>query len=348
MNDAPETLTPDRHRLLKEHLMNAIAGDPVSSAPRSRRHLGWLAAPPLVVGLAAAVTLVVPGQHPADRHAVVAPAAAPSRPATPLACPPTAAASTAASSAASTAAATAEATDPAGQPAPQDPVPALAAAARAAAAKPAPDVKDNQFVYTRTLQRIDGGPACVRKVWNSADGRSEGLIIDPRGGTMRYSANPQGQPPSLAAPTYRYLASLPTDPQSLLLLVHAGTQDNGKDKDTDPNLVAFRKIEDLLITQLMPPAVGGAFCQATTAVPGVTVVSDAVDLLGRHGIGVTGSDGTDRVEMIFDRDTCEYLGNRRTRLVDTQAQGGLRAGAVSEEAVVLRTVTDRAGQESEG
>ncbi|MFD5611548.1 CU044_5270 family protein, partial [Kitasatospora sp. NPDC127060] len=265
----------------------------------------------------------------------------------PAPCPAGAAAPSASASPTAATAATASA-DPTERPTTKDPLQELAEAATAAAARPAPDVRDGQFVHTRTVERIDGGSACVRKVWSSADGRSEGLIVDPWHGTMKLSGNRQNVPPSLAEPTYRYLAALPTDPDKLLPLLRAGAGSSSKDQDLDPDLVAFREAESLLTTQLMPPAVGAAFCRTVATLPGVSVVPDAVDLLGRHGIGVTGEDGTDRVQLIFDRNTCELLGDKRVRLVDTSAQGGLRAGAASEEAIVLRAVTDRAGQETEG
>ncbi|MFD5468100.1 hypothetical protein ACFWIQ_35615, partial [Kitasatospora sp. NPDC127059] len=59
--------------------MSEIAGNPAVRKPRSRRRLGWLAAPPLVVGLAAATALIIPGQQATGGRTAIAPANAPGR-----------------------------------------------------------------------------------------------------------------------------------------------------------------------------------------------------------------------------------------------------------------------------
>ncbi|WP_051966537.1 CU044_5270 family protein [Kitasatospora mediocidica] len=366
MNDSPEMLSADRQRLLKEHLMNEITRDAAAKAskprskPRSmpRRQIGWLAAPPLVVALAVAVALVGPAHHPHNGLVPTDPLVSsdPTHSASPTPVPsprPSASASASASPSGAAAGVASPAlsicpkaslppVDTTAPTAPGDPVQALAAAARSVAGAQAPQVKDSQFVYTETLQRFDGQQACVRKDWVPLDGVSQGLIIDPQNGTMGLTPA-QGVAASLAAPNYRYLASLPTDPAQLLQRVYAeSAKASGRDG------AAFRTIENVLITQLLPPAVEGAFCQTAAAVPGATVEPDAVDLLGRHGIGVVRADGMDRMELIFDRTTCAFLGHRDVRITDTSQQGGPPAGSVFESAVMLRAVTDHAGELPQG
>jgi hypothetical protein len=209
---------------------------------------------------------------------------------------------------------------------------------------PTPEVKDSQFIYTETLEQFGTDNPCVRREWIAADGRSQGLIIDPRGGEMTFVPSSQGQA-SLASPNYRYLASLPTDPQKLLQRIYA--EGNNK-KGDEPTGAAFRAIENLLVYQLVPPAVGGAFCEAAAAIPGAEVVPDAVDLLGRHGIGVIRSDSSAQMELIFDPGTCAFLGHRDVQTADYSAQGGTPAGAIFSSAIVRQAVTDHVREQPQG
>lgn len=348
MTHEPEMLSADRHRLLKEHLMSEIARESVAKEPKPRR-LGWLVVPPLVVGLAAAVAVVAPGSRPSVSVAPGAPSPVHSAVPTPTGAPtpvptPTGHPAHPSPSLPPCATVAEHLANPSGSKVSGDPVQALAAAAEVAASKPAPVVKDSQFIYTESLQLSDTGEPCVRQEWIAADGKSEGLIIDPHSGEIGFTPNAGGLPTSLAVPNYRYLASLPTDPQKLLQKIYA----EGNLKGNEPNGAAFRTIENLLMYQLVPPAVGGAFCQAAAAVPGATVQPDAVDTAGRHGIGVTKSDGTSQMELIFDPNTCALLGHRDVTLVDNSAHGGSPAGAVYSSAILRQGVTDQVREQPNG
>ncbi|MFD8596072.1 CU044_5270 family protein [Kitasatospora sp. NPDC059646] len=340
MNDGSEMLAADRQRRLKEHLMNEIARQSATerSAPR-RRRLGWLIAPPAVVAVAAAVALLSTTQPTAPAPQAVAPGSSASPAPSPSAdtvltggesCP------TGSSPAGIT-------VRPAGSAPAGDPLQALTAAANAAAGKPAPQVKDQQFVYTETLVQHNTEQPCVRRDWVAADGRTQGLINDPFNGTMTYVPNAEGNPPSLHVPDLRYLATLPADPQRLLEQVYADNPKGNPDRDG----TAFRTIANVVGSQLLTPAVGAAFCRAAAAVPGATLEADAVDAAGRHGIGVVRSDGTDRVELIFDRATCAFLGTHGVRLVKP-GENAPPVGSTYSSAVLRRAITDRAGERPAG
>ncbi|RAJ41860.1 hypothetical protein K353_02971 [Kitasatospora sp. SolWspMP-SS2h] len=341
MNHEPGTLPADRARLLKEHLMNEIARDHTTTAARRpRRRRGWLVAPPLVVGLAAAVALLATGHPTGDpAPAGAAPSATTGTP-TPTSTSTSASASPTASTCPDGAAPTDRASAPPSAPAGvTDARQAFTAAAQAAASKPVPQVDDSQFVYNETLQRFSGADACVRREWLALDGRTEGLIIDPGHDQMSYSPNSGGLPTSLFVPDYAFLAALPTDPQALLEQIRA---QNPKGGGGDPDGAAFRVISNLVSTQLLTPRVAATFCRAAAAVPGATFDLDAVDLTGRHGIGVIRADATDRMELIFDPNSCEYLGSRTVLLVTLE--GGDPAGTTFDTAVLRRAVTDKAGE----
>ncbi|MER5761530.1 CU044_5270 family protein [Streptomyces sp. NPDC002082] len=335
MNDMPEhadlaallpppakpELPADRQRLLRGHLMNEISNaEQRTDAVRWPKRLGWIALPALAGGLALTVMLTGGGGG-----APAAPQAA--------------------------------------RPAPVGAVQLLDRVAQVAASKPIEQVKDNQFTYIKSLVAFSGmnmqtnevipGTPHQRQIWLSVDGRTEGLVIDegkPRGSGRTKPGVPAPRPdggdvieprmipPSLSNPTYHYLAALPTDPDTLLKKIYDEVQTKSPSKDEK----AFSTIGDLLREQIAPPAVSAALYRAAAKIPGVTVVEDAVDASGRHGVAVSHvADGT-RTEWIFDRNSFEFLGQRDVVVGDSP--WGMPAGTVVGASAVLgRAVVDKAG-----
>ncbi|MEU8922423.1 CU044_5270 family protein [Kitasatospora sp. NPDC048545] len=302
MNNPHETLSADRRRLLREHLMREIAMD--AKAPRPQRRLVWLVAAPLAVGALAAVTLVVPGGH----HGATAPAAPASSAATP--------------------------TPATGTPLPEptDPAGLLSRAAKAVASRPAPAAGNAQFVYSREIQDGARQPVHERSSWLSVDGRSEGLIVDPTMGDGRttWHAALSDRPGAhrsagFDVPTYEFVSRLPTDPQQLLRqLLAADRSDSVAGMQMTPKLrnqIAFGDIQMIFQNVSAPPAVAGALMQAAAKIPGTSVVADEADANGRHGVAVVGTNGTMRVSLIFDKDTGAFLGLREVLLADLPPAG---------------------------
>ncbi|MFC9285306.1 CU044_5270 family protein [Streptomyces sp. NPDC057052] len=222
-------------------------------------------------------------------------------------------------------------------------------------------VDDGQFVYVRSTGAenegaFDGpvklGRTHERQVWFS---QRQGHVTDV-GLIREYGRDwpievgvPDGTDPKDAAvragferPTYAWLASLPTDPDALLKLLHANTHvEKGDDRDQE----VFDRIGDLVGEQVMPSATAAAFYRATARIAGVTEVADAVDAAGRHGIAIAREDtrhGT-RTEWIFDPRTLDYLGERTVFSRDTERA---KAGTVyATSAVLERAVVNKRGQE---
>ncbi|WP_371497330.1 CU044_5270 family protein [Kitasatospora sp. NBC_00374] len=313
MNDAPEMLAADRHRLLREHLMDEISRDQAAAAPRARRWPVWLA-PPLVVAAAMAGVLATASHHDSAPPP-----------------PPPAATSSAPATAAEL----------------------LERAAREAAARPAVPATRSQFLYTRTVSSGAYHPEPYsRQMWKALDGRTQGLIIDPTFGTAKNPEgraalvpNVQGEPASIVFPDHDYLAALPTDPAQLLARVRA----EGSGKSGQPDAEAFRAIGELIHGELLTPGVRAAFYRAAALIPGVTLVPDVVDATGRPGIAValvspegTG-DGAARSEWIFDPTGRTYLGRREVQVTDGREA---KAGTVLFTNVTVETaVVDRAEQQ---
>lgn len=232
----------------------------------------------------------------------------------------------------------------------------IAAAAMQTDATP---VRDDQFVYVRSLVRentgtFDGpvrlGALHQREVWTAQTpdpvartgwGRETGKDAVMPGRTLPIeSADPV--PVGIDRPTYKWLASLPTDPDALLELLYARTRvGEGESK----HQAVFGTIGDLLSTTIMPPANAAAFYKAVERIPGVTEIPDAVDAAGRHGVGITREDASSatRSEWIFDKDTFAYLGSRS--YLKDEARGITTDTLYGVDAVMERAVTDQHGEE---
>ncbi|MFJ1567531.1 CU044_5270 family protein [Streptomyces erythrochromogenes] len=186
----------------------------------------------------------------------------------------------------------------------------------------------------------------MRHQWNSPDGRDGWLIepgnTGPKGVTLA-GKNEKGETPTpyLNAPTYDYLAGLPTDPDVLLKKIYEETRGMGRGPDQE----AFTTIGDLLRSSYPPAELTVALYKAAAKIPGVVVVDDAVDAAGRHGLAVARLDehSGQREEWIFDRQTLTYLGERTVQVRGEAGEGGLiKPGTVVfTTAVMTRTVVDR-------
>ncbi|MFH7336810.1 CU044_5270 family protein [Streptomyces sp. KHY 26] len=221
-----------------------------------------------------------------------------------------------------------------------------------------PVLKPGQYVYIEskaadTFLKIVGDKSSLashalhkRQVWYSPDG-TKGWLIDPsvndrpEGETLSLP-DEQGNTPvaGLNNPSYDYLATLPTDPDTLLTKIYKETKGHGNSPDQE----AFTTIGDLLVESYPPPALSKALFKAAAKIPGVVTVHDAVDAVGRHGIAVARLDeqSGQREEWIFDRNTHVFLGERS---VQVRKAGGLDAvikpGTVLfTNAVLRRAVVD--------
>ncbi|MCX2181977.1 CU044_5270 family protein [Streptomyces sp. SKN60] len=180
-----------------------------------------------------------------------------------------------------------------------------------------------------------------RQIWNSTDG-TEGWLIDPAvtppGGEKldRTNENGTNEPAYLNAPTYDYLATLPTDPETLLKEIYKET----KGKGNNPDQEAFTTIGDLLNESLPPAELNTALFKAVGQIPGVVQVKNAVDAVGRQGIAVARLDETSgaRTEWVFDPKTYAYLGERTIQVRPNGGDSGLiEPGTVLyTEAVIVR------------
>lgn len=204
--------------------------------------------------------------------------------------------------------------------------------AEAAKKQPVPkNIRDDQFVYIKSKVRwlTDGklDPLHLREAWDSVDGRHTGLLHEPGHGFENERMEPD-LPLTEGDTHYRSLQKLPTDPVNMLDWLNRTADEftNGK---------PFVMVGDLSYESLMPPQQAAALYLAAARIPGVELVDDAVDAAGRHGVAIAWEDDGERQELIFDKETKQFLGERQI-----SADGEL----TGHTAVLERKVVDKPGE----
>jgi hypothetical protein len=207
----------------------------------------------------------------------------------------------------------------------------------AAAEESHPTVKPGQYVYIEsrtadTFVKTDGDESGLasyalhrRQIWRSADG-TKGWLIDAavndssEGETLSLP-DERGDTPEAGVnhPSYDFLTRLTTDPEDLLKVIYKETAGQGNTPDQE----AFTTIGDLLGESYPPAELYSALFKAAAKIPGVVVVNDAEDALGRPGVAVARLDETSgaREEWIFDKKTHVFLGERTVQVKSATQDG---------------------------
>ncbi|PAZ14061.1 hypothetical protein CLM62_21655 [Streptomyces sp. SA15] len=230
--------------------------------------------------------------------------------------------------------------------------------ALAAAEVDHPTVKPGQYIYiesktaTTFVKTVDDKSTLAshtlhrRQVWESPDG-TKGWLIDPavndspEGETLSLP-DEQGNTPRayLNSPSYDYLTKLTTNPDALLAKIYKETKGAGN----SPDQQAFTTIGDLLGETYPPAKLYSALFKAAAKIPGVVLVDDAVDAVGRHGVAVARLDETSgqREEWIFDKKTHVFLGERSVQVNKNSGEDALiKPGTVTfTSAIMNRAIVD--------
>ncbi|MFB7245505.1 hypothetical protein CW362_09375 [Streptomyces populi] len=233
----------------------------------------------------------------------------------------------------------------------------------AAMTSDATPVRDDQFVYVRSLTvenkgtfegPVELGAPHTVETWTSQDPGPLKTL-----GWMRESGkdavmpdetipieSTDAVPAGIDHPTYAWLSSLPTDPDALLTLLRRDVRvSDGESREQ----AVFSLIGDLLSQTLMPPRNAAALYKAAARIPGVKEIPDAVDVAGRHGIAITREDASSatRDEWIFDKRSLAFLGARG--FITHDKQKGITSDTLTGSTAVLRcAVVDRHGGKSAG
>jgi hypothetical protein len=214
--------------------------------------------------------------------------------------------------------------------------------------QPTPAVTDSQFWYIKSwvaYSACDGNTGkCTlekpheRQIWQSVSDACQGLLREDGQDTSlaptAIGNGPQPTCPQRGAvndPTYRFLQSLPTDPHALLTLIYQQMQ--GQQPQPEE---AFTTIGDMLHEAIAPPEVSAALYRAAALIPGVTVVPDATNALGHHGVAVAFEAQGVRMEWIFDKQTFQYIGEDDINVADGSTNG--------ESAIMQQAFVNHEGQ----
>ncbi|MCX4788543.1 MULTISPECIES: CU044_5270 family protein [unclassified Streptomyces] len=304
-------LPDDRHRLLKEHLMNEIHQAQVQAqkAPqdaRPRRRRAWYVVP---VGMAAAGALAFtflagPGRSGGDDgfHLSAAPVVK------------------------------VEVGSANGVGALMENV------AERASQAPANRVGPNQFVYVRShysnMQAVDGSPfklkTYYRESWTSQNPDKVQSRLKQPGDDLIWSApRSEDHAQDNRNHTYAALQKLPTEPGALLKKLRADAAYSGS---SDQNL--FDYVGGLISESILPPETGAALYRAAARIPGVVALDKAQDGDGRPGVALARTDERthERRELVFDANSYDYLGMRAYLVRNTELG---KKGTVTEMQAVL-------------
>ncbi|MEV6130816.1 CU044_5270 family protein [Streptomyces violaceusniger] len=324
-------LRQDRHRVLKEHLMEQISNETVyelssttdtSSAPpaprRPRRRLVLIAAPLALATAVVVGAVAVDGLRDGEGGA------------------------------------TGVGGDPRAEH--REAVELLDRIAVVAAGRPAVRARDDQFIYTRSQgpSSMWGGPSkLVRdskgnvtgtktytgKVrsdeWQPVSGKRDGLRrltgLRPNGEPVLTQTEDIAMSPGDL--TFRQLEALPTDPDALLKKLKSGS---GVVKSRLTETV-FENVGTILDQATLLPDLNAALYRAVAKLPDVRVVENVKDGAGRTGIGLTYAHREKRYTAtseywVFDSKSLAYLGTDTRALQDAAVadeKGKVTAGGAS-------------------
>lgn len=205
--------------------------------------------------------------------------------------------------------------------------------AAASAARRETDTRAGKLLYVRTLKGGPEGGAQCEEVWFHPDGTPEAATGWSGKVPKRWNAKdlahvcdrPMAGPGRLGGPTSvptdrrdhpdaRYL---PTDPGALRARLYSDAAHGRGQFPGEPK----RQRDEAVFTRVyrlaqipIPSKLRAALYEVLATVPGVGLVPDARDALGRRGVAVSWSKhedwGDDRVEIILDAKTYRYLGSR--------------------------------------
>jgi hypothetical protein len=209
-------------------------------------------------------------------------------------------------------------------PAQAEAVEILNAAAEAALAAPFVEPRPDQFLYTKIVY-ADG----QQEIWSSIDGVHDGRNTQTyKGKTSQGDITPGcrngkrdaykgdqliGKEDCVPEPVFRPDLPTNTDAMYAYLLAEAGT--------TDPTTQAnwLGKYILYLSADYLRPATRAALFRAAARLPGVTVIRDATDAEGRHGLGIAWTFYGHASLFVFDPQTFTLL-DRHSALVDQVGQ----------------------------
>ncbi|MEU7858429.1 CU044_5270 family protein [Nonomuraea sp. NPDC049141] len=211
----------------------------------------------------------------------------------------------------------------------------LTLAARAAAGRPDTVPARGQYVHTKMLAQHSlyttdkSGRTLYTKVlvseerWEAADvgkpwlSRSQNLSATGPAPRTYWDRGVEDIVSESGAcpgqPAYARLGAWPTDPAQARAKIVADTGE-------EP-LRIWRSLQSLVRESVVRPSLSAALYQVAAGLDGIVLIHDAVDAAGRPGLAVAMDEGNGtRSELIFDRKTYQYLGERTVNTRDREVK----------------------------
>lgn len=205
--------------------------------------------------------------------------------------------------------------------------------ALAAADRPVVTARDDQYIYTKSqgsaaelgvdfssaeeLAQHKGtftpkpyNGAVRQEQWNSVDGKHDGLrkgvaVADP---SQKMTMDMKGT----GYLTFRQLQALPTDPDALLKKFSGDAGNVTAARRTE---VVVENLGAIIDEATLLPDLSAAIYRATAKLPGVSVVDHVKDASGREGVGLTFKGAPTGYAWVFDASSLVYLGTTDAALL---------------------------------
>ena len=205
--------------------------------------------------------------------------------------------------------------------------------ALAAADRPVVTARDDQYIYTKSqgsaaelgvdfssaeeLAQHKGtftpkpySGAVRQEQWNSVDGKRDGLrkgvaVADP---SQKMTMDMKGT----GYLTFHQLQALPTDPDALLKKFSGDAGNVTAARRTE---VVVENLGAVIDEATLLPDLSAAIYRAAAKLPGVTVVDHVKDAAGREGVGLTFKGAPKGYAWVFDSSSLVYLGTTDAALL---------------------------------
>lgn len=192
--------------------------------------------------------------------------------------------------------------------------------------------------------------ATTNRIWiagTEAEARRDGVLVDgiwpslnERARCGDFDGAVGGVPDCSASgswqrPTADFIAGLPTTAAGMSQRLSADVPDNGSQAATELAYAA-----DALTSGALPPATTAVLYDAMAAIPGIEVTEDQANLDGQLGTAFGIENGDVRFEVIIDRTTGDFIGQRQ---VLTDSRDAAPSGTTITYTSVTRQIVDTAG-----
>jgi hypothetical protein len=180
-----------------------------------------------------------------------------------------------------------------------------------AAKQPAVTVGPDQYVYSKIQARwetCEGNDCvlqdCVQELWIAPDG--SGRMAGSRGSNSYSEVVGPGE---LDAES---LTKAPTDVDALRSFIRERASKADQPLDYEMFIVVGDLLRESFSSPVLyeSPELRSALFEVASTLPGVELIGDSTDGIGRPGIAVGYTEGGIRHELVFDPDTSAILGDR--------------------------------------